>query len=429
MSEGMKTKGRARPGVAAVRLAGESVRLAFSSLLSDRFRSFLSLSGVSVGIFTVVAVFSLVESLRLGLSKTLDSVGDRMVLVQEFPWEEEDGAQAFRWREYLKRPPVSESEARFLRRHLTTAAGTAYVAMFDRTLQSGRRTCRDVSVVTASEDWPKLFRYRLSAGRFLSVGECRSGAAAAVIGAAVARELFGGADPVGRKIRIAGHSAVVAGVFEAQGKSRASLLDMDRAVAVPLHFARNLARIGTAGYIALYPKEGVPEEAFLGDIRQQMRSVRRIPPQEADNFSLNRMTFLEDAMDDLFRQISLAGWVIGGFSLLIGGFGIANILFVSVKERTPQIGIQKALGARQSVILLQYLSEAAVLSLLGGLLGILLASVLCLLFGGDGAFPVRVSAGPAFRGLAVALTVGVVSGVLPARLAARLDPVRAISSN
>lgn len=427
MSEGMKTKGRARPGVAAVRLAGESVRLAFSSLLSDRFRSFLSLSGVSVGIFTVVAVFSLVESLRLGLSKTLDSVGDRMVLVQEFPWEEavDDGAQAFRWREYLRRPPVSVNEARFLRSRLTTAAGTAYVAMFERTLHHGRKTCRDATVVTASEDWPKLFRYRLSAGRFLSAGECRSGAAAAVIGSAVARELFGGADPVGRKIRIAGHSVVVAGVFEAQGESRTSLLDMDRSVAVPLDFARNLARIGTAGYIALYPKEGVPEDVFLGEIRQQMRSLRRIPPQEADNFSLNRMTFLEDAMDDLFRQISLAGWVIGGFSLLIGGFGIANILFVSVKERTPQIGIQKALGAKQSVILVQYLSEAAALSLLGGLLGIVVVAILCRFFGGDGAFPVRVSPGSAFRGLAVALTVGVVSGVLPARL----DPVRAISAN
>jgi putative ABC transport system permease protein len=219
----------------------------------------------------------------------------------------------------------------------------------------------------------------------------------------------------------------VIGVAQRQGESMASIFDIDNSVFIPLGFGEIIGGIGGGGAIAIAPAVGVDPVVVADEVRSLVRSRRGLAPDEEDDFSINRMSYLSDAVDDLFRTINLVGWIIGGFALLIGAFGIANILFVSVRERMPQIGIQKALGAKNYLILIQFLTESAVLSLVGGSLGILIVVIISLFLEGNSPIPFELTVVSVIEGVVIALVVGVLSGLVPAYSAAKMDPVKAIN--
>ena len=252
----------------------------------------------------------------------------------------------------------------------------------------------------------------------------------AILGYNVAQELFGDSYPVGKKVKVKGGSATVVGVLEKQGESMVSIVNTDDAVILPLQFGKTvLASAWGSGMMMAAPAEGVSRDAFIDELRLLLRSCRGLSPSERDDFAINEMTFLLDMLDSVFRGISKAGWIIGAFSLIIGGFGIANIMFVSVQERMNQIGIQKALGAKRYVILTQFMVEASFLSLAGGLTGILLVLLVSLPVNAfSHSFTISMSLDNALSGMLISVALGILSGLLPAWKAASLDPVQAINA-
>ena len=409
-------------------LVAESASFAFFSIKSDKLRTFLSLFGVTVGIFSIVAVFCAVDSLRDNIMEGVRSFGSDVVYIDRFPMsqEEDENGELLNWWDYLQRPEITEEDFEFVSRNASLSKSVVYVVMGNGNASYRRRSYDNAYLLITTGGLEGVMNIELENGRNFSEQEARGGANVAVLGYSVAQELFGNEDPVGKKVKIRGSRAIVVGVLAAQGESMASMVDTDNAVILPLQYGKTvLASSWGSGMMLAAPVDGVDRQAFLDELRMLMRSCHGLSPAERDDFSLNEMTFLLDMLDTVFSGIARAGWIIGAFSLIIGGFGIANIMFVSVQERMSQIGIQKALGARRYVIMTQFMVEASFLSLAGGLTGILLVLLVSAF---SQSFTISVSLDNALGGMLIAVALGILSGLIPAWKAATADPVQAINA-
>ena len=375
---------------------------AFRQLKADRLRTLLSLLGVSVGIFSILAALTLIDSLRATVRDSFEAYGSDVLFVEREPLEpdlNEDGV--FRWWIYAGRPPVTWREYRYLEERSDGAFSKIAYAAYGR------------DAVGVAGDWPLLVPQPLAAGRGFTSRETGQGAPFALVGADVDAA-------VGDILWIEGARYEVIGVFAKAGMTTVSPVDIDHVRLIP---CRTMHGPVLRSSIAL---AGADESV----VRSLLRTVRRLPPGAPDDFSFNRLSFLLDEMNEIFTLVSRLGWIIGLFSLLVGGIGIANMLYVSVEERKPQIGICRALGAKRTVIVREFLSEAVALSLLGALGGIFLAAAgiaVARLAMAGGGLPLFLSLRTILTGLAVALALGLLFGAAPARTAARLTPVEAIS--
>lgn len=297
------------------------------------------------------------------------------------------------------------------------------------TVSFGRRKAEGASILMTTEGVENVMNIEVAGGRNFSTLEYRNGMNVAMVGDAVASELFGTEGPLGQRIKVFGSNTVVVGLLQKQGESMASIIETDNSIVIPWQYGKQVSG-GSGGWklILAAPGEGVDKQAFKDELRILLRSCRGLSPSEKDNFSISEMTFLLNAFEDVFSSVSLAGWIIGAFSLLIGGFGIANIMFVSVRERMNQIGIQKALGAKKYVILTQYLVEASVLSVAGGLIGMLLVWVLFLILNSFSDLVFEISLFNAVNGMVISIVIGVLAGIIPAYQAATVEPVKAINA-
>jgi putative ABC transport system permease protein len=412
-----------------LKLFRESFLFAFDALRQNKLRTMLSLLGVTIGIFTVIGVLSAVDTLRANLQQSVNKLGGNSVYVQKWPWI---GGEDFPWWKYLQRPNPKLKDFDQLQRRSQTAAAISYeISIGDRTIKYKSNTAEGVQVNAATQDHDKVWNFDLAQGRYFTDIDSRTGAPVAVVGYDIADNLFPSGDAIGKQVKVMGRYLTIIGVFAKEGKDIFGNSD-DKTILIPLNFARNVIDVQNDNYqptIIVKGKAGLTDVDVESELEGLMRSIRMIKPGQEDNFSLNRATLISNQLDKVFGFLTVAGWIIGGFSILVGGFGIANIMFVSVKERTNIIGIQKSLGAKNYFILLQFLIESIILCLVGGAVGLGMVYLATIAVKAAIDIQVVLDIGNIIIGITTSVTIGVISGIIPAYSASRLDPVEAIRSN
>ncbi|MBE0641399.1 MAG: ABC transporter permease [Bacteroidales bacterium] len=408
------------------RLFRESFLFAIHAIVVNKLRTVLSLSGITIGIFAIITVFTIFDSMESEIRKSINSLGSNVLYVQKWPWSM--GGE-YPWWKYISRPQPNLSDLQAIQRHSRTAETAAYMMGVNRTVKRGNNAIEGVTIVGVSHDFDQVMEMNIAAGRYFTPSESKNGNSVCVIGAEVAENLFQDADPLGREIKIFGQRFQIIGLLLKEGEDMFSNSG-DNQVIVPVNFTRNLYDLRqTDGTIAVKARPNVSNEEMRDELTGILRSARKLKPRAEDNFAINETDLISKGFDQLFGVIAMVGWIIGGFSLLVGGFGIANIMFVSVRERTGIIGIEKALGAKRFFILLEFLFESVTLSLIGGLLGLLLVFGITFMMSQAMNMEVVLTFWNIFLGLGVSFVIGLVSGIVPAMAAARLDPVVAIRAN
>jgi len=413
-----------------LKLSGESIAFALHALRANMLRTILSLLGISIGIFAIISVFTVVDAMEKNVRTSVESLGDKTIYVQKWPWA---FGGDYPWWKYWQRPLPSVKEMHQLAaRSQSIEVFTFEAYLSGKTIKYLNNSAENVTVALVSHDFDKVKSFELSAGRYLTEIESNSGRAVGIIGSNVANGLFGNASTaLGKVIEVMGRKVEVIGVFKEEGKSLLEI-EMDNTVVLPLNFGRNFVNIRSDRidpFIKAKVKEGVPIQFANDELKSIMRSIRRLRPIEEDNFALNQSSLLSNNITNIFSSLNMAGAIIGGFSILVGGFGIANIMFVSVKERTSQIGIQKSLGAKNYFILMQFLFEAIVLCLIGGLIGLSIIYFLAMFVSHAFDYPLSLTGHNIMLGLFISALIGLVSGFIPAYSASQLDPVEAIRAN
>ncbi|MGY5848145.1 ABC transporter permease [Salegentibacter sp. HM20] len=409
-----------------LRVLKESFNFALNALKNNKLRTFLSLLGVTIGIFSIIAVLAAVDSLEKEIKGSLSALDNSTIIVMRFSFGPTDVP---RWkREQF--PDVSYDEYQYLKRNLPNTEAISYViGVPNESIKYEDVTTTDVGVGAATSEYYDIEAFDIAEGRFYNESESVSGAPVIVLGHEIAQNLFGNSDPLGKQVRLYGRRLSVIGVLKKQG---AGLFgnSRDGQAFVPANLVRRVFGDNNKGIfpqLVIKPESGVDNAEFIAMLEQQIRNYRGIKPGDDNNFFVNQLQGFADFLDNITSQMNLIGLIISGFSLLVGGFGIANIMFVSVKERTNLIGIQKSLGAKNKFILFQFLFEAVILSVIGGLVGLFmvwLVSIGASQFTGD--FQFVLSPFNIMIGTIVAAVIGLVSGIIPAISASRLDPVEAI---
>lgn len=416
-----------------IRLFYESLSMAFQSLISNKLRSLLSVLGITIGIFSIVLVFTLVDSLESNIKSSVQSLGKNVIYIDKWQWT--GGSNDYPWWKFMSRPDATLNEVKALREQPVYALTEAisFTSSSSSTVRAGDKTIENTTIDGHTYDFTKIEELEISEGRFFNEFEDINGRAVAVVGHNIANGLFDKTKGVvGKTINVFGKQVEIIGVFKNQGDNLINI-DFDDKIAVPYKFLQYANNQPRQANIIVKAKESIGEDAIYEELRGSMRSIRRLKPMEEDNFSLNKISFLSDTIGEFFKSVNAFGLIIGLFSLLVGGFGVANIMFVSVKERTNIIGIQKALGARNEFILIHFLTEAVVLSLLGGIFGILMtwgvSSIINVYLNStDTAFRLVMTLSNFTTGLFFASLIGLLAGVIPAYNASRLVPVEAIRS-
>lgn len=410
-----------------LRLIRESFAFAMQAIVANKVRTFLSLLGITIGIFSVISVLTVFDSIEIKLRKNIEELGSNVLFVQKWPWSMGDANYA--WWEYMKRPETRLQEMEEIQKRSNLADAVSYYVATQRNVKCQGITYENAVLIAASHDYEKVETINLSQGRYFSQSESQGGRPVAVVGDKIIKELLGEADPIGKEILVFGRKVEIIGVFKMEGDGSFGP-SKDTWIMMPVNFGRNFIDLDSdiEASIMVRGKKNISNEALRDELTGIMRSVRKLKPTVKDNFAINETSVITQGFDKVFSVVAIVGWIIGGFSLLVGGFGIANIMFVSVKERTAQIGIQKSLGAKNSFILQQFLFEAIFLAVLGGIFGLLIIYTGTVIATKVTGMELFLTMKNIVLGLSVSAFIGLVSGLFPAWSASRLDPVEAMRS-
>ena len=406
----------------------ESIVQAFQQLSANKLRSFLSLTGISIGIICIISVLSAVDSLKDNVSKSFEKLGNDVLYVDKMPWNEDPGQN---WWKYQQRPEPSYEDLLAVKKK-TKLSDLASFSVFvpGRTVKFGSNNVEGAFIAGVTDDYDDIFNFEFAKGRFFTPFESANGTNRAIIGSVLADELFGLTDPIGKKMKIKGMDFQVIGVLKKEGTTLINIFQFDEAILISYNAAKKLVNVksrytwGTS--LNIKAKEGVSLDDLRDEVTGILRSERKIKPKETENFAINQLSMFTNLLEPIFSTMNVVGIFIGGFSILVGMFSVANIMFVSVKERTSIIGIKKALGARKSIILLEFLIESVVLCLIGAFIGLLIVFGLLKLATVAFHYDIYLTSGNIIIAMVLALIIGVLSGLIPAWQAARLDPVEAM---
>jgi len=406
-----------------LKLIRESYLFALQEIAVNKVRTFLSLSGITIGIFSVISVFSVFDSLENSIRSSLSELGNNVLFVQKWPWAMGGN---YPWWKYLNRPEPTYREMEEIQKRSNGAESVTFMFGVNRTVKHQNSSYEDVEILAISNDYDKVFTMEIKDGRYFTSIEAQSGRNVSIIGAKIAETLFPNQDPIGQSIKVFGNNALVIGVLATQGEGSFGN-STDEQVYIPVNFARNYVNMRNVGTtIMIKAKPEISNQQLRDELTGIMRSLRKIKPGDENDFAINELSVINQGLQAFFSGLAAIGWIIGAFSLLVGGFGIANIMFVSVRERTNIIGIQKAIGAKNYFILMQFLFEAVFLSLLGGIVGLILIFTGIQIFQDAMPFKLVLTQHNIIVGLFISTIIGLFAGFIPAWVASRLDPVEAI---
>jgi len=408
------------------RLLKEGFIFAVNSVIVNKLRTFLSLLGITIGIFCIISVFTVLDWMEKSIKDSISTLGDNVIYVSKWPWGFEPN---LKWWDILKWPAVSTDDYQAILNRSTKAATTSLRIDQAGTVKYKKNLVTESMIWAVAPEFENIRSFDIEKGRYFSPEELSSGKNVAIIGTDLAEKLFGKSEPVGKQIMISGKKTNVIGVFKKEGKGGQVDGGVDEATLVPVNYGKtfiNMRNNFLDVTLMIKAKEGIPIQELSDEATMILRAARRLQPDEINNFYLNRASVITQSFDSVFAGINIGGWIIGGFSILVGGFGIANIMFVSVKERTNIIGIQKALGAKKFFILQQFLVESMLLSIIGGLLGVFLVFISTLIINYLYEWHIHLTMANVILAVFISGLIGVVAGYAPASSAAKMNPVEAI---
>jgi putative ABC transport system permease protein len=405
-----------------------SFKMALQEFRSNKLRTGLSLLGIIIGIVCIISVLSTISSMQLAVKDDLKSLGNKSIYIDKWLWA---GGENYPWWKYVKRPYPKYEEMVLLKEKLPNTTRICYELQTEDKVEFGDNSLSGVSYYGNTEDFDKIQQVNVGAGRYFQQADFDRGTPYIVMGYRIAERLFVKAEKgIGQTVKLrGGKNAIVVGVIEKQGQSLLGGWDYDNSILLTTNFMKQMVKEENANPKILVQAGGnISVPALKDELEGAMRSVRKLSPTQEDNFSLNDIDSLGKFFDPIFHGMNIGGWAIAALSLIVGMFGVANIMFVTVRERTSQIGLKKAIGAKRGVIMTEFLLESAFLCILGGFVGLLIVFLLTLGVGAALHFKVFIPFNIVMLAVSICLVTGVLAGIIPAFMAARMDPVVAIRS-
>ncbi len=413
----------------SLEIIGSSFKMALQELWKNKLRTFLSLFGITIGIFCIIGVLAVVNSLEQNIQNEVKSLGTNTIYVDKWDYTAGGGSD-YPWWKYVNRPTPKYYEMKQITERTPSAKYVAFKIEVQDNLEYQNNSLSGVHFYGISDQFKDIQPIETQKGRFISDAEFSEGSNVMVVGVQVAEKLFGSADiAIGKLVSARGKKFQVIGVIKKQGKTMIGGWNFDQNVVLPYKYARNIMDEKRADPLILVQGlDNITSKEVKDELTGTMRAIHKLTPKKEDDFALNDINDFSDAISSAFVSLNIGGWAIAALSLIVGMFGVANIMFVSVRERTSQIGLKKAIGAKNRIILTEFLLESAFLCIIGGLIGLTLVFLLTKVLTLALEFPVFVSTSNMILAIVVCIIVGIVAGFIPARQAARMDPVEAIRS-